>query len=43
MQNQLQDLLKTAKEAISNAQDLNAIAQIRTQFLGKKRETYRAS
>jgi len=36
MQNQLQDLLKTAKEAISNAQDLNAIAQIRTQFLGKK-------
>lgn len=36
MQNQLQQLLAEAKQAIDTAKDLGAVDQIRTQFLGKK-------
>ncbi len=36
MQDQINQLLEEAKQAITTAQDLNAIDQIRTQFLGKK-------
>lgn len=36
MQNQINQLLEEAKQAINNADDLNTIDQIRTQILGKK-------
>jgi len=36
MQNQINQLLEQATQAITSAKDLNAIDQIRTQFLGKK-------